>query len=68
MSANSGPYHQGHGVTADPRRCACGSPLDRQHKLPGSVIEKVCVASGYLVSVTSAAVPAAYVRAAVPAD
>jgi len=58
----------GHGVTADPRRCACGSPLHREHKLPGTLIEKFCVASGYLVSSTSAAVAAASLAAAVEAD
>ena len=68
MSADSGPYQPGHGTTADPRRCACGSPLARYHDLPGLVIEKVCVASGYLVSTTSAAISAATLRTAVAAD
>ena len=58
----------GHGVTADPRRCGCGSPLYRRHKLPGNVIEKFCVASGWLVSTRSAAVPAAVLRTAADAD
>ena len=68
MSAASGPHLQGHGVTADPRRCACGAPLARVHKLPGTTVDKLCTASGYLVQTRSAAVSAEYLNGAVPAE